>query len=98
MIEKSIIQNIWKGEEMKSMSKFLTIVATMAFLLLGSTQLAKSASFSGCPGIPCSQATSCLIFIFPIGNCYEGDEYMYIYQTAACSASTCYSPENYSQP
>jgi len=83
---------------MRATNKIMTIIVMAAFLAIGSTQLAKSASFSGCPGIPCSGAFTCLINPFPIGNCYEGDQYMYIYQTGACSASTCYSTVDFSKP
>jgi hypothetical protein len=79
-------------------AKLLTVAMMTLMLALGSTQLAMSASFGGCPPNSCAAAYACAINPFPIGTCTLNGQTQYIYQTGFCAFSTCYSDVDYSKP
>jgi hypothetical protein len=85
-----------KGETM--IAKVLTVAMMTLMLALGSTQLAMSASFGGCPPNSCGEAYSCLIWPTLIGTCTLNGETQYIFPTGACAFSTCYSATDFSKP
>ncbi len=83
---------------MKAIKKLTSLLVLCLSLGFGITQLTTEAYAGTCPQTHCSNAFTCLMYVDPIGTCYQNGQLNYVYQTAFCLIESCYAPEDYSSP